>query len=302
MSSSSQSDTPPDTPAAGDGTSSGIRGLADTAQTLGSSVQAMQQALLGNLQQAALMTSSMNQMMEELVRRAIHTTVEAESAARGCALHVKVLNRSPVPLTSLTLRLRFAPRRALSETLGVRLRGPGDGGLFAGVEQDGLLGPEADGVLVECAVPAGLASGAACAGEVHVEIERPVQLSGRVSVGFASPGTGQLLAVENRFGIHLAQLMRCAYAADGGALPEALEGADMLDLDLAAARSVFAVPPAQGVAAGAVLSAEFGRDRLLLRVVSVSDDLRSARCQWLRPDDKLLPLIAVLSEELAIES
>ncbi|KAJ2780664.1 hypothetical protein GGI15_003455 [Coemansia interrupta] len=308
MSSPSPSDTPADTPPAHGDTPSGVRGLADTAQTLGSSVQAMQQVLLGNLQQAALMTSSMNQMMEELVRRSIHTTVEARPAPRGCTLHVTVHNRSPVPLTSLKTTLSFTPRTPVSEPLGLALRG-GDAGLFAGVMVDGVFqktrdcGGEQKEVLVECSVEQGLASGAVCVGEVRVHVGRPVQLGGRVSVGFASPGTGQILSVENHFGIRVAQLMDCSYAADGRVLSDALEGAGTIDIDLATARSVFAIPPAQGVSPGGVLSASFDEDRVLLRVISVSDDQQSALCRWLKPENNsLLPLVPTLTEELALKS
>ncbi|KAJ2374092.1 hypothetical protein IW150_003291 [Coemansia sp. RSA 2607] len=302
MSSPSQSDTTPETPPAHEDTSSGIRGLADTAQTLGSSVQAMQQVLLGNLQQAALMTSSMNQMMEELVRRAIHTTVDAQSAPHGCSLHVRVHNRSPVPLSSLTLRLWFSPRRPLAEALGVRISGT-EGALFAGVVGDEVMsaGSEEE-VSVKYRAQTSLASGAVCDGKLHLEVARPLQIAARISVGFASPGTGQTLAVENRFGIHLSQLMRCAFAADDGSLEaDVLEDTEMLDLDLAAARTVFAIPPAVGIVPGTLLTAAFGQHRLVLRVTSVSDDLRSARCQWLTSDADLIPLIPALSEELSVK-
>ncbi|KAJ2627523.1 hypothetical protein H4R22_004363, partial [Coemansia sp. RSA 1290] len=43
-----------------------VKGLSQTAQTLGSSLQAMQSALIGNMQQASQMMQSMNHMMEEL--------------------------------------------------------------------------------------------------------------------------------------------------------------------------------------------------------------------------------------------
>ncbi|KAJ2093551.1 hypothetical protein GGI09_005793, partial [Coemansia sp. S100] len=63
---------------AGSETAGLVQGLANTAQTMSSSLQSMQQALIGNMQQAAQMTMSMNMMMEELVKRAVQVGVHTE--------------------------------------------------------------------------------------------------------------------------------------------------------------------------------------------------------------------------------
>ncbi|KAJ2729502.1 hypothetical protein IW152_005601 [Coemansia sp. BCRC 34962] len=110
-----------------------VQGLASTAQTMSSSLQNMQQALLANMQQAAQMTMSMNMMMEELVKRAVQVGVHTErlrlssnlsmpsdtsTSSRPwhrCTLRVAINNRSPIPLLKVTTKLWFS-KRALSQS------------------------------------------------------------------------------------------------------------------------------------------------------------------------------------------
>ncbi|KAJ1796188.1 hypothetical protein LPJ59_003903, partial [Coemansia sp. RSA 2399] len=58
-----------------------VTALSDSTVAIGASLQNMQQVLLGNMQQVAQMTLSMNTMMEEMVRRAISVGVFAEASS-----------------------------------------------------------------------------------------------------------------------------------------------------------------------------------------------------------------------------
>ncbi|KAJ1863134.1 hypothetical protein LPJ78_004260 [Coemansia sp. RSA 989] len=83
------------------------KGLSQTAQTLGSSLQAMQSALIGNMQQASQMMQSMNHMMEELVRRSVQVRIFAKPSLNpgfNTHLNITIYNRSPIPLQNLSIK------------------------------------------------------------------------------------------------------------------------------------------------------------------------------------------------------
>ncbi|KAJ1731083.1 hypothetical protein LPJ61_002708 [Coemansia biformis] len=298
-----------------------VQGLSDAAQTIGLSLQVMQRALVGNMEQAAQLTLSMNRMMEELVKRSVHVGVfarrssEAPRDATGyrTGLAVTIKNGSPVPLQGAHVKLWFAPRRsqlahpiqaqlALAEdcACGIAL-GPSSGGL-----SDDGCGPESE-PFVQTTQGVDLASGATAEALAVLSVDALEQLSGRIAVEFPSPGTGQLLRVEHRFGIHLLQLttgsfIRADAATDTAALVP-VDGARPVDVELGGARDLFAVPPADGIGHGCVLAVGVGGSLLGLRVRDVHADAPTATCEWVAAAGalpELLELVPRLAEELRV--
>ncbi|KAJ1663780.1 hypothetical protein EV178_004669 [Coemansia sp. RSA 1646] len=105
-----------------------VNALSDSTVAIGASLQNMQQILLGNMQQVAQMTLSMNTMMEEMVRRAISIGVFAKASAPqapeaeesvgslySSVLRISVTNNSPIPLVNLKASLHFAQRNSNSD-------------------------------------------------------------------------------------------------------------------------------------------------------------------------------------------
>ncbi|KAI7832114.1 hypothetical protein BX661DRAFT_169935 [Kickxella alabastrina] len=289
--------------------------LSATAQTLGSSIQAMQQALVGNLHQAAQMTLSMNLMMEELVKRAIQITVHATATAPcfACSLRITVRNRSPIPLVQMATELHFAPSNGAktggftAECERERERKDGDG------DGDGELGIMGEQVDKDQVVMRGvrlrpLASGEAAHAIVRLGAHVPARIRGRISVAFTSPGTGKPLSVQHAFGIRALQLIDCHFLAanntDSSTAMVALDSMEPVHVDIARVREVFAVPPALGVAAGCLLMLGTAGG-LGLVVRSVSADSRSAECHWVgtaaATSSPLFPLIPTLTHELSFQ-
>ncbi|KAJ1817019.1 hypothetical protein LPJ56_002180, partial [Coemansia sp. RSA 2599] len=169
-----------------------MQGLSDTAQTLGASVQAMQQVLLGNMQQAAQMTLSMNQMMEELVKRAVHVSVISQPSHQtgSCSLVLRITNRSPIPLSRLTTKLWFARHRGGRQDTGSLAARCTDeavqSSLFGGFaeEKRAVLDTEASGEspFISGSRLEALASGDFAESTVRVECEWPAQIAGKIAV------------------------------------------------------------------------------------------------------------------------
>ncbi|KAJ2858630.1 hypothetical protein J3B02_000009 [Coemansia erecta] len=291
-----------------------VQGLSDTAQTLGASVQAMQQVLLGNMRQAAQMTLSMNQMMEELVKRAIHVSVVSQPSQQmgSCTLLLKVTNRSPIPLSQLTTKLWFIQHQHEDQdarVLTVKCIDDPDlekTSLLGGyVEKSLLLAGEAveEQPFISGSRQTALASGLASESSVVVETEWPVQITGKIAVEFASPGTGSTLAVSHRFGVHIWQLMPCSYQDAKPSSNIIVDGSAPVSISIEHARSIFKVPPTSGVAIGALFKMGSGNEYLALRVESISEDSGTAQCVWLSSSNgsrntRLCSLVPALSEEL----
>ncbi|KAJ2225313.1 hypothetical protein H4R99_002989 [Coemansia sp. RSA 1722] len=286
-------------------------GLSDTAETLGASVQAMQQVLLGNMRQAAQMTLSMNQMMEELVKRAIHVSVICQPSTQTgtCNLLLRVDNRSPIPLIQLTTKLWFTRHGQERETGGLTVTCVDDDvdlekSLLGGsVKNSMVLLDEA--ALDEQPFVTGtyrntLASGLVSESLVAVETEWPVQIAGKIAVEFVSPGTGNTLSVSHRFGLQVRQLMPCWFEQECSSVaanPESLS----IGINIEKARSIFEVPPTRGICVGSVFKMGSDSEYLALRIDSISDDCKTASCAWLSSSDntRLNALIPVLTEEFS---
>ncbi|KAJ2860478.1 hypothetical protein GGH94_005492 [Coemansia aciculifera] len=340
-----------------------VQGLASTAQTMSSSLQSMQQALIGNMQQAAQMTMSMNMMMEELVKRAVQVGVHTErlrlpqslpssldAAATGyrpryrCALRITIGNKSPIPLLKMTTKLWFSkriPSQSSTATIPTRSETQGrtdenqieisplnrrsdekpttfedsDLYLLAFSDTQGTL-PESLDMSVEPLVQGTLGSstylpsGATANATLELSVSALEQLNGAISIEFASPGTGGTLSVAHRFGIRLLHLVDCNYVAAVEAAPavlirqlDKLPGISAVTVDIGRIREVFAVPPADGIAPGALLL--FGLSladcTIGLQIGSIAHDSQSAVCEWISSidDDQTLPsLVPLLAEEL----
>ncbi|KAJ2607938.1 hypothetical protein H4S08_004645 [Coemansia sp. RSA 1365] len=145
--------------------------------------------------------------------------------------------------------------------------------------------------------------------ELDVEIDKLQQLNGRISLEFSSPGTGQLLSVSHRFGIHLLQLADCFFARDQSVLKdsELAVVSDTLpfNIDIARMRSIFEVPPADGIDAGCLLVVRTHEFLLALRVVTVLPNARTATCEWVATahtaNSDTQDLIQHLVEELSTQ-
>ncbi|KAJ1891501.1 hypothetical protein LPJ66_006884 [Kickxella alabastrina] len=270
----------------------------------------MQQALVGNLHQAAQMTLSMNLMMEELVKRAIQITVHATATATAtapcfaCSLRITVRNRSPIPLVQMATELHFTPSNGAKTGGFTAERGHEDG--------EGELGVMGEQVGKDQVVMRGvrlrpLASGETAHAIVRLGAHVPARIRGRISVAFTSPGTGKPLSVQHDFGIRALQLIDCHFLAanntDSTAMV-ALASVEPVHVDIARVREVFAVPPALGVAAGCLLMLGTAGG-LGLVVRSVSADSCSAECHWVgtaaATSSPLFPLIPTLTHELSFQ-
>ncbi|KAJ2157917.1 hypothetical protein GGF46_004153 [Coemansia sp. RSA 552] len=309
----------PQTPGAGDV----VQGLSDTAQTIGASLQTMQQALVGNMQQAAQMTLSMNKMMEELVRRSVQVGVYAQrttaEGAKGSAaryytgLRIEVKNQSPIPLQNMQVKLWFSARHGHDKSPQLKLAPELD-------SADGLgLGPvtaalpcqadhdrepfvqSLDGILLH--------SGASAKSALAVELDTLDQLNGRISVEFVSPGTGQTLSIGHKFGIHLTQLIdaRSSGSSSNDVAENSMSPVDIptFKVDLARLRRLFDVPPTDGIDQNAQLGISLGDTELALQVKdthSCADGSYIATCAWLAPASELNPqlqrLLPLLTDEL----
>ncbi|KAJ2084009.1 hypothetical protein H4R24_000357 [Coemansia sp. RSA 988] len=292
-----------------------VQGLSDTAQTIGASLQAMQTVLVGNMQQAAQMTLSMNNMMEELVKRSVQVSVFAHKPSdfadtRGYRinLQISVSNKSPIPLQNAHIRLWFCPRQELYKK-GVNMVSKQKDDSHMVFEQSVAQLPDkfedalpfiqtVDGFCV--------ASGATTETELELDIDVLHQLNGRISLEFSSPGTGHQLSVSHRFGIHLLQLVECFFVRDQSALEEAglavVPDSLSVKVDLARMRSLFRVPPADGVGIGCLLCVRTHEILLGLRVIAVVENARTASCEWLATTaatSAKQELIQHLTEELS---
>ncbi|KAJ2255356.1 hypothetical protein GGI13_001663 [Coemansia sp. RSA 455] len=348
---------------AGSETAGLVQGLASTAQTMSSSLQSMQQALIGNMQQAAQMTMSMNMMMEELVKRAVQVGVHTErlrlpqnlssspdAAATSyrpryrCALRVTISNKSPIPLLKMATKLWFSkriPSQSSSTAVSVLSGAHGltdesqieilplnkrsskkpitsednDPYLLVFSETRGAL-PESLDTSVEPLVQGSLGSsaylpsGATANATLELSVSALEQLNGAISIEFASPGTGGTLSVAHRFGIRLLHLVDCNYVAAVEAAPtvltrqlDKLTGIPAVIVDIGRIREVFAVPPADGIAPGALLLFDLclADCTIGLQIDSISHDSQSVVCEWISSigdNQTLLSLVPLLAEEL----
>ncbi|KAJ2741478.1 hypothetical protein GGI20_005161 [Coemansia sp. BCRC 34301] len=331
------------------------QGLASTAQTMSASLQNMQQALIGNMQQAAQMTMSMNMMMEELVKRAVQVGVHAErlllapaSAATAssniprysCALRVTVRNKSPIPLLKMTASMWFSRRvsslqseaqgqthecqleiLSLGKHANEMLAAPRDSDAFQ-LKLDDVKGVLPDSIDTS-ALPFAqaslgssthLPSSAEAGALLALSVSTLEQLNGTIVIEFVSPGTGGTLSVTHRFGIRLLHLVDCRFV-DCSSAGQALlhhrlskvANVTTVAIDILRIRQVFAVPPADGIAPGALLlfSMPCADCTIGLQVDSISRDSQSATCTWMVSplpidDEDLLSLILLLEEELAL--
>ncbi|KAJ1808121.1 hypothetical protein LPJ56_006146, partial [Coemansia sp. RSA 2599] len=141
--------------------------------------------------------------------------------------------------------------------------------------------------------------------------EWPAQIAGKIAVEFASPGTGNALAVSHRFGVHVRQLMPCSFEEPRGSSSSSAEqqgarpadGSESVSIGIEEARGIFRVPPTSGVGVGALFKMGSDSEYLALRVESISEDSGTARCVWLRSDNdnaRLCSLIPLLSKELSL--
>ncbi|KAJ2355050.1 hypothetical protein IWW50_001791 [Coemansia erecta] len=313
MSQSSKNSPPGQGEQPGDA-SSIVQGLSDTAQTIGGSLQAMQRALVGNMQQAAQMTLSMNKMMEELVRRSVQVSVFARRPEAGhkmgTILQLAIHNRSPIPLQHTRVKLWFGSRHAGGGPIRMRVANARDGseGLAFGRVDGELPAALADAgePFAETERPVDIGSGATAETEVLVEPGVLAQINGRIAVEFVSPGTGRVLSVGYRFGIHLLQLIDCSFAHDESAVSAeagelcAVADAQSVEVDVGRARATFAVPPADGVSIGSLLVMRAEGETLALRVDRVSEDAQTAICEWItaQSGSDLLAVRQQLAEEL----
>ncbi|KAJ2454463.1 hypothetical protein EV183_001464 [Coemansia sp. RSA 2336] len=275
-----------------------VKGLSQTAQTLGSSLQAMQSALVGNMQQASQMMQSMNHMMEELVRRSVQVHIFAKpspSPGFNTHLNITIYNRSPVPLQNLTIGLTLTSRAPFTDA---SLSVDDTNGIFKCMQtacgswdlqaKEGLL--VKDGTLTST---------------LNVVLDKPSQLNGHISVQFASPGTKDPLQVNHRFGIQLLQLIPCSFACNSDAIEYADlktvdQHQDVIGLDLNKAREVFAVPPSQGISKDSLLLLQFADDTLALQITGIAADKPTAQAKWLTTiqDSAIISLIPYLEQEL----
>ncbi|KAJ1957095.1 hypothetical protein GGI12_005121 [Dipsacomyces acuminosporus] len=285
----------------GKGSPNIVQGLSDAAQNIGASLQAMQGALISNMQQAAQMTVSMNMMMEELVKRALQISVmakrysqsteEPEPAQYQTILAVKVRNRSPIPLVNMAVKLQLTPISQLTHPVSILLKpahpvsdGSDDIQLVFKDASKALDG-DGDFLLAESA-PTNLASGAAASTCVSLEVDVLEQLNGQISVEFISPGTGKTLAVVQKFGIRLLNLIDCHFVNtdDSKAQLELAEmpDADTTRVDVKYMREVFSVPPVDGIGAGSTFVLSINKQtQLALQVQEISSDSQSATCKWM---------------------
>ncbi|KAJ2847544.1 hypothetical protein GGI22_005946 [Coemansia erecta] len=230
-----------------------VAALSDSTVAIGASLQNMQQVLMGNMQQVAQMTLSMNTMMEEMVRRAISIGVFAEASSSCCSnsttapgedkysavLRISVANSSPIPLINMKASLRFAQRKSDSAqsiriaSTPVRMPAPGTPETngrrkisieFAPLDATTLLpansaSAQDDGgssAAQQESNPASVASGATAEASVRLSASALKQMDGQITATFISPGTGTPLSVSHRFGVHLLHLtanQRCFIAA-----------------------------------------------------------------------------------------
>ncbi|KAJ2662711.1 hypothetical protein IW148_002796 [Coemansia sp. RSA 1199] len=317
MSHSNNLDSPERSEQASDA-SSIVQGLSNTAQTIGGSLQAMQQALVGNMQQAAQMTLSMNKMMEELVKRSVQVSVFAQrsEASRGVGTHLRLAihNRSPIPLLQTRVKLWFCARQQQEQGSSVQLRvrdvaakdttggfvfGQTDGELLAGLVDEGAPFAQTERTTE-------VGNGATVETEVAVEVDALVQMNGRIAVEFLSPGTGQILTVSHRFGIHLLQLLDCSFAGKKSALLtpynelHAITSDPRISIDIARARAAFAVPPADGIEPDCMFVMRSKDNTLALRVICILEDTHDVLCDFVAsdPESDLAAMRLQLSEEL----
>ncbi|KAJ2144159.1 hypothetical protein IW136_001443 [Coemansia sp. RSA 678] len=315
MSHSSKLDSPERNEQAS-GASSIAQGLSDTAQTIGGSLQAMQQALVGNMQQAAQMTLSMNKMMEELVKRSVQVSVFAQrsEASRGVGTHLRLAihNRSPIPLLQTRVKLWFCARQqdqdssvqlcirdVVKDTNGGLVFGQTHGELLAGLVDKGVPFAQTEQTTE-------VGNGATAKTEVAVDVDALVQMNGRIAVEFLSPGTGQLLTVSHRFGIHLLQLLDCSFTNKKSALSaphnelQAITGDSHITVDISQARAAFAVPPADGIETDCMFVMRSKGSTLALRVIRILEDANGVLCEFVAsdPESDLTAMRLQLSEEL----
>ncbi|KAJ2809504.1 hypothetical protein H4R20_000005 [Coemansia guatemalensis] len=273
-----------------------VQGLSDTAQTIGASLQAMQTVLVGNMQQAAQMTLSMNKMMEELVKRSLQISVFAdkpsnstESSVYRIKLRVAASNKSPIPLQSAHVKLWFWPQQELGEG-NIQMKVASiqkDGANMTFEETIGELPEKYDDETPFIQTLSGVcvASGATTEAELELEIDKLQQLNGCIALEFSSPGTGQQLSVSHRFGIHLLQFADCFFARDQSALEDAelatVSGTLPVTVDIARMRTLFRVPPVDGIDIGCLLVIRTHEILFALRVAAVLPGARTATCEWL---------------------
>ncbi|KAJ2720248.1 hypothetical protein GGI07_004720 [Coemansia sp. Benny D115] len=295
--------------------------LADTAQVIGASVQAMQQVLLGNLQQAAQMTLSMNQMMEELVKRAIRTTVIAKHSPKqqnhyGCQLLVAITNHSPVPLAEPSVQLRLSCRHNSDGAVDAIAKVDTERNELGFVDSHGAMMDKEQPFVVTAQRHKPLMPGQRAESQLLLQLARPLQVPGSIELSFVSPGTGRPLVVSHRFGIQCMQLLPHRTVLAAGKQNDSLvplEGQDVFAVDLVRVRELFALPPARGIATDDVLvlaASPLPVDKqdgdieplLALQVCAVSPNMCCATCRWLcRPDptDDTQALAPTLADELA---
>ncbi|KAJ2559879.1 hypothetical protein EV175_000113 [Coemansia sp. RSA 1933] len=320
-------------------TSSYVNALSDSTGALGASLQNMQRVLLGNMQQVALMTQSMNTMMEELVRRAITIGVFAQpssSSARdhqkggayATVLRITVANNSPIPLVGMKAVLRFAQRNdtvveGLQVTSSPVSVAAAEGRAQTLIEFQPLaataLPPGADDGQPPSSVhqqsdPVNIVSGATGASAVCLSTSVLAQMDGQITVTFTSPGTGTPLSVSHRFGVHLMHLLASqrrfipppsSESGLGTYLDLELEG---ISIDLAYLRRAFAVPPADGIAVGSVLVlvSDAAEAMVLgLRISDIGAGSQYADCNWVvstqQPEHILTVVLPLLAREISSE-
>ncbi|PIA18266.1 hypothetical protein COEREDRAFT_13837 [Coemansia reversa NRRL 1564] len=268
-----------------------VQGLSNTAETIGASLQAMQTVLVGNMQQAAQMTLSMNKMMEELVKRSVQVSVFAHKRSNISGyqinLRIAISNRSPIPLQNAHVRLWFCPRQILDKYhIRMRVVNKKDNVVMLFKQSIGDLPDKCDGMsFTQTEREICVDSGSTTETELELEIDRLQQLNGRIALEFISPGTGQQLSVSHRFGIHLLQLADCFFARNQSTLEDAelsvVSDTLPVNVDIARMRSIFGVPPADGIDIGCLLVVRTHEFLLALRVVTVLPNARTAICEWL---------------------
>ncbi|KAI9479411.1 hypothetical protein BX667DRAFT_496088, partial [Coemansia mojavensis] len=275
-----------------------VKGLSQTAQTLGSSLQAMQSALIGNMQQASQMMQSMNHMMEELVRRSVQVRIFAKPSLNpgfNTHLNITIYNRSPIPLQNLSIKLALTSRESFTD---VKLSVDDTKGVFKCMETAcGSWNLQAKERL--------LPKEGSLTSTLNVVLDKPSQLNGHISVQFASPGTKDPLLVSHRFGIQLLQLIRCSFACNDDAVAHAdLKTVDqhqnLFSLSLNKAREVFTVPPSQGISKNSLLLLQFAGDMLALQITDIVADKPTAQAKWLTTtqDSDTIALVPYLEQEL----
>ncbi|KAI9499898.1 hypothetical protein BX070DRAFT_255614 [Coemansia spiralis] len=327
---------------ANEGTNEFINALSNSTEAIGSSLQTMQKALVGNIQQVAQLTLSMNMMMEELVKKAVRIGVFAakptrnpENSSYSTALCISVTNNSPIPLVNMAAKLRFALRFDAADgeqeiklsSAPSRKSEPSEPSeqkkelLFS--EQSTRLNrrniEDENAFMEQQSKPMNLGSGGSAEATLTLSADTLLQLDGQILVEFLSPGTGSLLAVNHRFGIHIMHLLgnQCWFCSakdvadklKGQAeafLPA--ESTSSFDIDLSYMRRAFSVPPANGIEKGSIFVFSISSSFIFgLRVLDIVNDSSIATCEWItmaaentRPlPEKQAFLLSLLSDEIS---